>query len=68
MSSDPLFALLIPGRPLQTDFLSISPTNLLAQVAQPLSIQEFTICLLKPTIQAQQGVGIYYSLSNNQAE
>jgi len=58
----PLFALLIPGRTLATNFVPVSATKLMMQVPAPAAITELTVCMLQPSIPADQAVAIYYSL------
>eukprot|EP00457_Paulinella_chromatophora_P017497 gb/GEZN01018555.1/.p1 GENE.gb/GEZN01018555.1/~~gb/GEZN01018555.1/.p1 ORF type:complete len:183 (+),score=31.78 gb/GEZN01018555.1/:71-619(+) len=55
------FALVVPGRPLRTDFKQVKPTSALMVVPKPAEIREFMFCLTKPLPQGQ-GVGLYYSL------
>ena len=60
--SPPLFALLIPGRTLDTNFVQVDPKKLMITVAAPALITEVTICMLQPSIPADHGVAVYYAL------
>jgi hypothetical protein len=60
--SSPLFACVIPGRPLTTSFHPVSDKKLVISIPQPASISEFTICLLQPTLPQGAGVAVYFSL------
>lgn len=58
----PLFALLIPGRTLDTNFVQVDAKKLMITVAAPALITEVTICMLQPSIPADHGVAVYYAL------
>jgi type II secretory pathway pseudopilin PulG len=62
VNSSPLFALLIPGRTLDTNFAQVDSNKMLIQVPQPISITELTVCMLQPSIPADSGVAVYYAL------
>lgn len=44
------FALVIAGRPLDTNFQPVDASKLMATIAQPAQVHEFTICLLQPVL------------------
>lgn len=58
----PLFALLIPGRTLDTNFVQVDAKKMMITVAAPALITEVTICMLQPSIPADHGVAVYYAL------
>lgn len=58
----PLFALLIPGRTLATNFTVIDQKKMMIQVPAPASIPEVTVCMLQPSIPADHAVAVYYAL------
>lgn len=56
-----LFACMIPGRPIITQFQQITPDKMVTSVPAPHHIRQFSISLLRP-IQESFGVGVYFSL------
>mmetsp|Transcript_15245 Transcript_15245/g.21423 ORF Transcript_15245/g.21423 Transcript_15245/m.21423 type:complete len:185 (+) Transcript_15245:151-705(+) len=57
-----LFACVIPGRTVRTDFKQVSKTRFILNVPKPATIREFAISILKPTIPKGHGITIYFSL------
>jgi hypothetical protein len=45
-----MFALVINGRPLDTNFQAVDSKKMMTTIAQPAVVSEFTIALLQPTI------------------
>lgn len=62
VAAPPLFALLIPGRTLATNFQVIDAKKMMIQVPAPTAITELTVCMLQPSIPPDHGVAVYYSL------
>lgn len=60
--NSPPFALLIPGRTLQTGFAQVDANKMMIQVPAPLAVTELTICMLQPTIRPDQAVAIYFAV------
>ena len=58
-----MFACVIPGRPLTTEFQQIDNEKMVLGLDTPQTIRDFTICLLRPDIPQGQGVGVFYSLA-----
>lgn len=58
----PLFALLIPGRTLATNFTVIDQKKMMIHVPAPASIPEVTVCMLQPSIPPDHAVAVYYAL------
>ena len=46
----PMFALVIAGRPLDTNFQPVDAKKLMAIIPQPAAVHEFTIALLQPAL------------------
>jgi len=63
MSIQPLFGIIIPGRPLITEFQPLDNTKAITVIEQPSIITEITFFLL-PTSPIPNGYGaiLYYSL------
>jgi len=59
----PMFALVIAGRPLDTNFQLIDSAKMMIVVPRPTLVAEFTIALLQPNIPPDQSVAVYWSLS-----
>ena len=57
----PLFACLVPGRPIVTEFTPIDNQKLICTLPQPMQITQFAISLLRPEIPPGMGVGIFYA-------
>lgn len=57
-----MFALLIPGRTLDTNFTLVDAKKMMIQVPAPTAITELTVCMLQPSIPADHGVAVYYAL------
>ena len=62
MSASPL-CLLLPGRPLRSDFVAVSPTRFMIELPQPSSIPELGV-FLQPgaTLAPTQGLVLYWAL------
>lgn len=60
--SPPLFALLIPGRTLETNFQVLDAKKMMIQVPQPSTITELSVCMLQPSIPPDHGIAVYYAL------
>lgn len=58
----PLFACLVPGRPLNYGFRQVSPKRAVLELPNPAAVREFSVLLLQPKLAPDHGVGIYYSL------
>lgn len=61
VSSSP-FALIIPGRLVDTSFRAIDPKKMVLTLSQPALVQEFTVAMLQPAVPQGLGVAVYYSL------
>lgn len=63
MTAQPLFGVVIPGRPLITEFQVVDATKAVAIVEQPASVTELTFFIL-PTTVIPPGYGaiLYYSV------
>ena len=48
--SPPMFALVIAGRPLDTNFQPVDAKKMMAAIPQPAAVHEFTIALLQPAL------------------
>ena len=46
----PMFALVIAGRPLDTNFQPVDAKKMMAAIPQPAAVHEFTIALLQPAL------------------
>jgi hypothetical protein len=58
--SSPAFAVVIPGRPLVTEFEATSESNMVTTLADPYTIRELTVSLLAPdAVPDGHGVGVY---------
>jgi len=57
-----MFALIIPGRPLDTNFQPVDAKKLMAVIPQPAAVHEFTIALLHPALPPDAGVAVYYTV------
>lgn len=63
MTTQPLFGVVIPGRPLVTDFQPIDSTKAVSVLEQPATVTELTFFLLPSTpIPPGCGAILYYSL------
>lgn len=61
--SQPLFGVVIPGRPLITEFQPINATKAVAIIEQPCTVTEITFFLLPTSpIPAGYGAMIYYAI------
>lgn len=58
--ASPMFACIVPGRPLMAEFETVSETKLVIRLDHPAQITNFVITLLQPHIQPNFGVGVYY--------
>lgn len=45
-----MFALVIAGRPLDTNFQPVDAKKMMAAIPQPAAVHEFTIALLQPAL------------------
>jgi len=64
--ASPPFAVVIPGRPLATNWQVIGPNKLLLQLPQPATITEISVTMLQPSIPQDHAVAVYYSIPNMQ--
>lgn len=48
--SPAMFALIIAGRPLDTNFQPVDAKKMMAAIPQPATVHEFTIALLQPAL------------------
>lgn len=63
MSSQPLFGVVIPGRPLITEFQLVDSMKAVAQIEQPRFVNEITFFLLPSTpIPPGFGAILYYAV------
>ena len=62
MQQGAVFALVIAGRPLDTNFQPVDAKKLMAVIPQPAAVHEFTIALLQPALPPDQAVAVYYSV------
>jgi len=60
--ADPLFALLVPGRPMVTNFRIVDSKKMVVEVPTPAGITDFGLSLLRPALPANHAVAVYYSL------
>lgn len=60
-----MFALVINGRPLDTNFQAVDTKKMITTIVQPSTVTEFTIALLQPTIPQDHSVAVYYSIPPN---
>lgn len=64
MASQPLFGVVIPGRPLITDFQLLDSTKAIAVIEQPCFVNEITFFLLPSTpIPSGYGAILYYTVA-----
>jgi len=60
--SPAMFALVVAGRPLDTNFQPVDAKKLMAAIPQPAAVHEFTIALLQPALPPDMGVAVYYTV------
>jgi Hikeshi-like, C-terminal domain/Hikeshi-like, N-terminal domain len=58
----PLFALLVPGRPIVNKFNQAGPKRFTLDIPHPAHIKEFGVSLIAPAIPQDHGVGVYFSV------
>lgn len=62
-AAQPVAALLVPGRPLRTDFTVVTPKNMVIDVPVPAQVREVGVSLLQPAaVPPQHALALYYAL------
>ena len=56
----PTFGLIVPGRPMQTNFQQIDANKFTTVLPSPSTANELIAMILVPAIPAEHSIGVYY--------
>lgn len=62
-NANPMFACLIPGRPVKTDFVQVAPTRLITSIPDASGIKQIALTLLRPELPEGSAIGVFFACS-----